>query len=407
MSTPNPFPFSFPVVITEQGLQPQSPVALNQQLIAAVTAQQPGYTANLPGSLVEDISSTCTGAIVLCDSAKVETVNSLTPWGANVFVLTQLGQCLGLSLGSVTNTSVFVVFAGTVGYVISNGFLVSDGTNVYQIPQGGPIASTGYSSPLYAVAVAAGSFAVPANTVTQLLTSVPAAYTVTVNNPNAGTPGGPGETYYSYRSRVLTAMLAACVGASRFIKTLIGQLLGAQSNLISVQQASGGLRIVVGGSADPYNIAYAIWQSVGDPSVLQGSAINSGRNVTVSLIDYPDTYPILYVMAPVQTVTMAVTWNTTATSFTGGGAFPGLTQAPLAAYVNALGVGQPINVLEMNEIFQQAVEPLLDASLLTRLVFSVSINGTPVSPGAGTYAITGDAESSFTCAASGISVAQG
>jgi hypothetical protein len=79
----------------------------------------------------------------------------------------------------------------------------------------------------------------------------------------------------------------------------------------------------------------------------------------------------------------------------------------LVNYINGLGIGQVINVLEMNEIFQAAVESVLDSSLLTRLVFSVSINGTPTSPATGTYAISGDAESSFFALTTGIAVAQG
>jgi hypothetical protein len=410
MSTPNPFApfaFDFPVVMTVNGVQPQAPANLLSQLLAAVAVQQPGYTANLPGSLIDDVSGTQVASIVLCDQARVETINSLTPFGANLFILTQLGNVYGVSQGSVNNTSVLVVFSGTVGYVIPNGLLIGDGTNTYQVQGGGVIGTGGVSPAIAAISLVAGSFSVPANTVTQILTSVPVGITLTVNNPLPGSPGTGAESASSFRSRVLTAGLSACVGGPRFIKTMIGQILGAQSNLISVQKGVGGLRIVVGGSADPFQIAYAIFQSVADVTTLQPSAINPARNVTVSLIDPPDTYNVLYVNSPAQTVTMTVTWNTVLPSFTGGAAFPGLVQAPLAAYINSLGIGQVINVFEMNEIFQQAVENVLDASLLTRLVFTVSINTVVTPPGTGTGAITGDAEGYFTCAPSNITVVQG
>lgn len=405
MSTPNPF--SFPIVMTPQGLQPQAPASLQAQLLAAVAATNPGYTPTLPGSLIEDISSTDVAALSLIDQAKVELVNSLTPNGANLFLLQQLGQIYGLTQGQSTNTSVLVIFFGTVGYVIPTGLLVSDGTNTYQVQTGGPITGAGNSAALPAIAINPGSFAVPANTVNLIQSSIPSGITLTVNNPTVGTPGGPAETSYAFRARVLQAGLAASVGTPRYIKTLLGQVLGSQSNLVSVQQSSGALRVVVGGTASPYNIAYAILSSVANIGDLVGSAINGLRNVTVSLNDYPDTYNILYVAAPAQTVTMTITWNTVLTSFTNGAAFPSLVQAPLAAYINGLGIGQPINVLEMNEIFQQAVESVLDASLLTRLVFAVSINSTPTSPTSGTYAIPGDAESYFTCVTSSITVNQG
>lgn len=404
-------PFNFPVVIAASGLQPQAPASINQQIIAVATASSPGLTVNLPGIMIEDIASTDTAAVVVCDQAKVDTVNSLTPLAANQFTLSQLGQVyIGQAApGLPTNTSVPVVFTGTAGYVISNGFLVGDGTNVYQVQGGGVIASGGISQPINAISLNAGSFGVPANTVTTLLTSVPSSVNLSVNNPSAGTAGNvTGETWASFRARVLQAGLAASVGTARFIKTLLGLVPGVASNLISVQPATGGLRVIATGG-DVYQIAYAIFMSVGDPTALQGSAISSGRNVTVSLIDYPDTYPITYVNTPQQTVTLVATWNTSLASFTGGGAFPSLTQPPLVAYLNALAPGQVINVMEMNAIFQQAISGVLNPKLLTRLVFAVSINGVLTQPGSGTYAVAGDPESNWFTAlnGSGITVVQG
>lgn len=87
---------TLPVVLDKSGLQPQSPLSLRAQLLALVAATNPGYTANLPGSLIEDISSTDVAALALIDSARVELVNSLTPYGANAFLLLQLGNIYGV-----------------------------------------------------------------------------------------------------------------------------------------------------------------------------------------------------------------------------------------------------------------------------------------------------------------------
>jgi hypothetical protein len=408
MSTP--FPFSFPIVMTAAGLQPQAPATLLTQLLAAVASTNPGYTANLPGGLIEDISSTDVGSVAIIDQAKVELVNSLTPNGANLFLLGQLGQIyLGQTQpGQATNTSVPVVFAGQVGYVIPQGLVIGDGTNAYQVQVGGVIGGGGTSATINAIAVNPGSFGVPANTVNVVITTVPTSVGLTVNNPLAGNPGGAPETPFAFRARVLQAGLAASVGTQRYIKTLIGLVLGSQANLISVQQTGSGLKVVVGGSADQFSIANAIYMSVADVTTLQPKSAG-GSNVTVSLVDSPDIVTVQYVAAAQQTVTMSIVWNTVLTSFTGGAAFPGLVQPPLVAYINSLGVGQVINVLEMNEIFQTAVQSVLDVSLLTRLVFTVDINGTPTAPNSGTYAIQGDSESYFFTAlnGSGISVTQG
>ena len=407
MSTPDPF--SFPVVLTTAGAQPQTPASILAQILAYAAAQSPGYTPNLPGSLVEDMSSTEVGGVVVCDQARIDLINSLSPNVANQFLQQLLAQVYGLTQGSVTNTSVLVVFTGSpVGYVVPNGFLVSDGSTTYQVQTGGAIGSGGTTPSLTAVSLTAGSFSVPANTVTSLQTSYPSTVTLSVNNPTAGTPGGAAETSAAFRARLMQAGLAAGVGTARFLKTLLLNVPGVTANLVAVQQASGGGIRVIASGGDTYAIAYAIFTAVADPTELVGSAINpSGRDVTVSLYDAPDTYSIVYVATQTQTVTMAIVWNTTLSSFTGGSAFQGLVQQPLVDYINALAPGAVINVLDMNEIFQVATASLLDPALLTRLVFTVSINGTATPPASGTYAISGDAESNFYAVASGITVTQG
>ena len=57
--------FDIPVVVTAAGAQPTPPATLLADLIAQVSATNPGYTANLPGSLIENISSTDVGALVM------------------------------------------------------------------------------------------------------------------------------------------------------------------------------------------------------------------------------------------------------------------------------------------------------------------------------------------------------
>ena len=257
------------------GPVPQSPAAVQTALIQLVSSTNPGYTANLPGSLIEDLSSTSVAAILLCDQAQVELINSLTPLGANPFILNQLGQIYGVPLGEATNTSVNVVFDGPPGWVIAQGFTVSDGTNQYNLTDGGIIGSDGSSSPLFALCTVSGSFAVPSGTVNQIITSVPSGISLSVNNPQPGTPGVGAETEQSYRARVLQAGLAISTGMTTFLKTVLNNVSGVNPNLVSVRQVpnNGGWEVIVGGG-DPYEVAYAIFTSLFDISTLVGSTIN-------------------------------------------------------------------------------------------------------------------------------------
>src|SRR5690349_6601545 len=100
MSTPDPF--DFPVIVTAAGMQPQDPQAIRDQILAAAVANSPGLTGNLPGILIEDILSTDVPAVALCDQARVELVNSLTPFGANEALLIMLGSIYGVPYGLAT-----------------------------------------------------------------------------------------------------------------------------------------------------------------------------------------------------------------------------------------------------------------------------------------------------------------
>lgn len=516
------FQYDLPVVLTAAGVVPTDPDTIRSQIVANVTATDPDFTANLPASMVEDLVSTAVAAASVSDQARVELLNSLTPAGANEFLLTQLGQVYGVVMGQPTNASALLTFSGTVGYTISQGFLVTDGSYVYQTQATVTIGSTGSTQPVNAIALDPNATVAAANAINQLITSVPSQYTVAVTNPAAGVPAATPETFQSYRGRVMAAGTCASVSTGRFIRTLLAQVPGVNPQQIGVQQNRGGaaplaaptantpttattggtlpaatyyyvvttlnalgettasnevsvtttgttsantitwsavtgatgyrvyrgtatgtenvyyavgavttltdtgaaastgspptnnttantagFRVIVGGSGDPYAIANAILQSVADPTDLTGSSVSSSRTVTVSVSDYPDTYTIPYVVAPSQSVTMVITWNTSLLNFAGGGTFQALVAPIISAYVSNLPVGAPINELEMAYLFQQAVAAQIDQNLITRLVFSVYINGTLVSPASGYADVVGDPEGFFVCASTAVTVNQG
>jgi hypothetical protein len=254
-----------PLIMTPQGLQPQSPVDLREQLVTSVSVTNPDYTDNLPGSLIEDICSTDIAACVQSDSFLVDLINSITPNGANPFLLNQFGILYGLQPQAATNTSVYVTFFGPPGFIIVENFVVSDGTNQYVVQGGGIIGVDGQSLPLYAISPMPGTWAVPEGSVTQFGTSVPAnvADSLTVTNVSGGLPSTSGEQITDYRARVMTAGLAASTGMSRYLKTLLSQVPGVSARLVSVRQdLETGYYIVIVGGGDPYQVAYAIWKAI-------------------------------------------------------------------------------------------------------------------------------------------------
>lgn len=277
---------SVPVVVTSAGAQPTSPAQLRADLVALAAQNNPGYTANLPGSLIEDWVSTSVGALTISDSAVVETLNSISPYTANDFLLAQLGQISigpGASPGVPTNTSVFVVFTAldantglpAPGQTINRGFTVGDGTYQYVVQdQGGVTDSAGQTQPLFCLATIAGSWAVATNTVSNLVTAEPPGINLTCTNPLPGIASSVAETSEQYRARVIQAGQAISTGTTALLKTLLGQVPGVQQRLIStVLQPGIGWTVIVGGG-DPYLTAGAIVASGLNVAGLFGATLN-------------------------------------------------------------------------------------------------------------------------------------
>jgi hypothetical protein len=398
-----------PLVMGPAGPVPTAPATLRQNLVNGVAATNPDYTANLPGSLIEDIASTDTGALVTIDQARVDAVNSVTPYGANAFILAQQGTLLGIPQGTPTNTNVLVVFTdvSAPGYVIPKGFIVSDGTYQYVLQDGGVIATGGSTSPLLAVAIQSGTWSVPPGTVTQLVTSLPSPYntTMTVTNPQAGTPATSTESVQSYRSRIMVGNQVAGQGTPAYLETLLQKVPGVTPRLVSIVQSTFGWEVICGGG-DPYQVAGAIYAGVLDLSTIVGST-HITRNVTVTITDPPNQYNITYVNPPQQVVTVTAVWNTDLTNFTAGSQVNQLGAPAIQNYVNSIVAGKSMNLNAMSAAFESAIANVLPVDNLSALTYTVTINGVPVTPEAGTEIILSDPESYFFASASGVTVTQG
>jgi len=211
-----------PIVMTPSGPIPTPPATLRAALTSLVARTNPGYIANLPGSLIEDVASTDVGGMVISNQFFVDLVNSVTPKGANPFILNQLGVGIyGVQPAVNTNTSVDLIFSGTIGFIIIPGFTVTDNNYQYICLNGGVIGSNGDTLPIHAIATLPGTWPVPAGSVTGLVTSIPENITLAVTNPSDGIPSTGTESVQSFRTRTLTAGLAASTGMDRYLKTLL------------------------------------------------------------------------------------------------------------------------------------------------------------------------------------------
>lgn len=148
-------------------------------------------------------------------------------------------------------------------------------------------------------------------------------------------------------------------------------------------------------------------------SVSQGAWVSGGvvtpnlRNQTVSLISYPDTYVITYVIPLEQTVAVNLTWNTISPNFVSSTAVANVAAPAIAAYINSIPTGQPINVFDLQSTFEASVSSLIPVSQISKMQFTVTINGVATNPNAGTGVIYGDSESYFTTTSASVIITQG
>jgi hypothetical protein len=460
---------SIDIAVTPQGAQQTSPLTLAQRYISLVAAINPGYTV-LPGGLIEDLSSTAVYAIALMDSAACETINSLVPFSANPFILTELGAQFGIPRNTTTRTSVYVRFSSaSIGYRIPIGFLVSDGTYTYAVQDGAVIEAGGTSALVFCLATQDGSWPVPANSVDVLASSIPVGYTVTVTNPQPGQPGGGQQTEAEYAALVLSAQQLNAQGTQAKAKSLLTIVPNVQPRLVSIVPV-GNLWKVICGGGDPYAVANAIYSAGIDISTLTGSTthilsvtkanpgvattdinhglvtgqndvhiagalgmtgINGGpytvtvidektfsfgvdttgfgtytgggvvtpntRTISVSLFDAPDTYVIPFVSPPAQVVSLQLSWATISPNFISEAAFAQYGVPAVVNYVNSIAVGQPLNLIALNQKLTAAVIQLFnnDPALISELSWTISINGVETPPTGATSLIYGDPESSM------------
>lgn len=396
-------PIAVPLTFGSAGPLATAPATLRGLIQQAVAAVQPGYTADLPGTLIEDVLSTEMGAVVTMDQARAEAVVNATPYLAAPYVLANLGAQFGVPQGTAQNTSVLVVFSGPVGYELPAGTQVSDDdyTYVLQAP-GVVIGSNGSSSPVECVATVNGDFAPAAGTVTTVLTGFPVAITCT--NPEAGTAGTSAQTPESYRAQLLSLYQAPASGLTSYLTSQLYNIPGVNPLLVSVLQVSNGWEVICGGG-DPYAIAGAILNSVVDLSTLQGAS-GVGSTVTTTVTSSPNAYTIKYVQPAAQVVTCALTWNTSLPNFSAGAQVNNSATPAVQNYFNGLQIGQPINLNILASVFSNAVSGLIAAENIISLEWTITINGTTVSPDAGTQIIAIPPEGYASAASGSVTVTQ-
>lgn len=130
------------------------------------------------------------------------------------------------------------------------------------------------------------------------------------------------------------------------------------------------------------------------------------RNVSLQIVDWPDTYTINYVQPLQQLVQITFRWATQSLDYLSNALILSLIQDDVIAYVNGIYAGQPLNINKLKDIFMQSMNPTVDMTLFTTLNVSVVVNGALTNPDLNTNIISGDPYSYWYIASNGVIVAE-
>jgi len=388
--------------MTSGGLIPRTPSQIRSDLQDSLLSKDPSLTLDDPAysEIIPSWLDTSVSCIEEIEQIGIDTVNSIDPTLSNEMIADSLGYTLGVIRGESTRANVDVVFTGTDGYHIPKGFLVSNGTYQFYVLNGGVIADG--SVTLYCVCTVDGIIPIAENSVTQIITSVPSPYVLTCNNPIAGNQGSGLEPLSQYKARYIQAFNRVSTGTIAYCKELLSAV-NFDLKRISILPSNGKTKIIVGGG-DPYLIGEAIFKSGLDISAFKKSTTEN-RNFSRFIVDYPDTYKIDFVRPFSRQVSITATYSLLTVSIVPDSSITEAAQPALSNYINNLAIGYDINLLELNEIFKEAIRGVgVDTQFLSNLEFSVSINGVSVNPIVGTQLIAQDEEAYFSCNPSAVSV---
>lgn len=405
---------NIPIIIGHQGVETTPPAELYRLLLENVASKVPGYTGDLPASLIGDMASTAQASISLIDQARVDTINSVSPYGANLQLLDELSEIYGTTRTPKTNVSVFVSFTGSPGYEIQRGFRVGDNGHTYLATESVviPVARAGQqfgtSEPVLCVAQEDGDWAVPVGTVNQLQTSVPEEYTVMCNNLTEGEPGTEQEGLGSFRRRVMDEGMFAVQGTPTALKAALARIPGVLPNLIAFRQPVAGKWVVVCGGQgfSRFAVANAIYSAIPDISALTNDVKNPDGSTPIkeerAIISPPDVYIIPYVVPSSQLVTVTINWSSTQTALVNLDAINADASKAIAEYISGITVGDPISKYQIEAVFIDSVTKQVERSTIAKVEATIRIDGkVPTNVGA---LVQGQTYSYFDCNESGVTV---
>lgn len=275
--------------------------------------------------------------------AVIEAWNSAGPATAQGEALSSRVKINGISRAVATNSQVTLTLIGQAGTVITDGVVSDANKNRWLLPSPVVIPPAGSIS-VTATAQEVGAIAAPAGTVTTI--STPTRGWQSVTNPAAASTGAPVETDEQLRARQAQSVALPSL-------TVLGGILGA------VQAVSGVTRAAIyendtdstdSNGLPPHSIA--VVAKGGDAPQIAAAIMNKKTPGTythgTTMVVVPDTIGIPHTIRYFQPTDAPMAVEVRLRALSGyTTAVAAAIQTAVAEHINALGIGQDVNLARL------------------------------------------------------------
>lgn len=353
---------------TEKGFVKRSPAEIKEALSKWLIENSFGFT-NQTADIQNNILDTFVPCILEMENLTADIANGYAPGYANQFMWEILAQNNGLEYKDESKSSVVLKFSGEAGTYIpantkTNGDFVTENSVILD--------TTGNA---YVTAYSTSDEEYQANTITEIMTSVPNG--VTVTNPTSSTPAQPATTDDELKLNAQRKFRNALISNEDYCTMKLLELKGTSERLINYRITGdtnrNTIECVIGGG-DVNEVANVLFNSFVKPSDFNStpSDNDSNRTVTQRVKFFSGEFEIKWTLPKELKIAINLSLSLTSTNLSAD-TFKQYLEEKLSAEINSRKLGTPLNIATLNKImYDGLVYHNVDITDVSRADWSIS-----------------------------------
>lgn len=353
---------------TEKGFVKRSPAEIKEALSKWMIENSYGFT-NQTADIQNNILDTFIPCILEMENLTADIANGYAPAYANQFMWEILAQNNGLEYKDESQSSVVLKFSGEPGtYIPANTKLNND-----FVTENSVVLDTTGNAYVTAYSTSDGEY--DANTITEILSSVPNG--VTVTNPASATPAKPAMTADELKLNAQRKFRNALISNEDYCTMKLLELKGIDERLINYRITGdtnrNTIECVIGGG-DVNEVANVLFNSFVKPSDFNStpSDNDTNRTVTTRIKFYSGDFEIKWTLPKELKIAINLSMSLSSSNLSGD-TFKQYLEEKLSEEINSRRVGTPLNIATLNKIVYDGLDYYnVDIADVSRVDWSIS-----------------------------------